>query len=313
MIFRNTIRLLLTNFSNVWKMLLYYIICIAITFGVCWIVATPIVEELSQAKVFEDLGNFFNSFFASPQGSVKGINDIINNAWQVIANNAQLKFNYIFFIVWLFVVFPFTLDLAQLALGEVLYGYMTSQVKYGFTGRFIKNIGKSCIYSLVRYFFMLVLNIIQFSLVVGIIKVASFGGILYLLLALLLLTLLICFVALKYTLVSCWMPSIAVLNCNVFMALKKNFKCVFKKFFNIFSNYLTLTITAVALNFMFCVFTFGVSLFVTLPLTAFVYVIFQMVSYFSSNGMRFYVYPDMFISPKRFEEQDSIKKIKYII
>lgn len=313
MIFRNTIRLLLTNFSNVWKVLLYYIICIALTFGVCWIVATPIVEELSQAKVFEDLGNFFNSFFSSPEGSVKGISDIINNAWQVITNNAQLKFNYIFFIIWLLVVFPFTLDLAQLALGEVLYGYMTSQVKYGFTGRFIKNIGKSCIYSLVRYFFMFVLNVIQFSLIIGIIKVASIGGILYLLLALLLLTLFICFIAFKYTLVSCWMPSIAVLNCNVFAALKKNFKCVFKKFFNFFSNYLTLTITAVALNFMFCVFTFGVSLFVTLPLTAFVYVIFQMVSYFSSNGMRFYVYPDMFISPKKFEEQDKIKKIKYII
>ena len=29
--------------------------------------------------------------------------------------------------------------------------------------------------------------------------------------------------------------------------------------------------------------------------------------------MRFYVYPDMFISPKRFEEQDKIKKIKYLV
>lgn len=312
MIFRNTVRLLLTNFSNVWKVLLYYIICIALTFGVCWVVATPIVEELSQANVFEDLGNFFNSFFSSPQGSVRGINDILNTAWQVLTNNAQLKFNYIFFIVWLFVVFPFTLDLAQLALGEVLYGYMTSQVKYGFTGRFIKNIGKSCIYSLVRYFFMLILNAIQIALVVGIIKVASLGGF-NIFLAILILALLVCFIAFKYTLVSCWMPSIAVLNCNVFRALKKNFKCVFRKFFNFFSNYLTLTISAVALNFMFCIFTFGVSLFVTLPLTAFVYVIFQMVSYFSSNGMRFYVYPDMFISPKKYEEQDKIKKIKYII
>ena len=312
MIFRNTIRLLLANFSNVWKVLLYYIICIAVTFGICWAVATPIVEELTKAKVFEDLGTFFNNFFSTPQGSVKGINEIINNAWHVLADNAQLKFNYIFFLTWLFVVFPFTLDLAQLALGEVLYGYMTSQVKYGFTGRFIKNIGKSCIYSLVRYFFMLILNLLQFALIVGIIKVASLGG-LNIFLAFLILVLLICFIAFKYTLVSCWMPSIAVLNCNVFSALKKNFKCVFRKFFNFFSNYLTLTITAVAVNFMFCVFTFGVSLFVTLPLTAFVYVIFQMVSYFSSNGMRFYVYPDMFISPKRFEEQDKIKKIKYII
>ena len=65
MIFRNTIRLLLTNFSNVWKVLVYYIICIALTLGVCWSIATPIISKLAEANVFSDLSNLLNSFFST--------------------------------------------------------------------------------------------------------------------------------------------------------------------------------------------------------------------------------------------------------
>lgn len=64
-------RLLLSNFSNVWKVLVYYIICIALTIGVCYTVATPILSKLSEAGVFESLGNLINSFLnATPTANV---------------------------------------------------------------------------------------------------------------------------------------------------------------------------------------------------------------------------------------------------
>ena len=313
MIFRNTVRLLLTNFSNVWKALLYYIICVVITLGVCWGIASPIIDKLAEAKVFENLIALLNSFFSEPQGVVYSFNEIIDTAWNVIVSNIQFRFNYIFLIVWVVFVFPFMLDLAQLTLGEVLYGFMTSQVKYGYTGRFIKNIGKSCVYSLFRYLVLFVLNVLAMSLLVGVIKFVVLGGFVNILLALLVFALSLVLFAFKHALVSCWMPGIAVLNSNPFKALKQNFKCVFSKFFSIFSNYLTLVMLALAVNVMSFVFTFGVSIILTLPLTAFVFVIFQMVTYFTVNGMRFYVYPDMFITPQKYEEQDKIKKLKYLI
>lgn len=313
MIFRNTFRLLLTNFSNVWKALLYYIICIALTFCVCWSISQPIINELSKAHVFSDLGNLLNSFFSTPQTAPYSINQIIDNAWGVIVSNVQFKFNYVFLIVWLLFVFPFSLNLAQLALGEVFYGFMTSQVKYGFTGRYIKNIGKSCLYTLVSYFVHFAFNALAIALFVAMIKLLTLGNFAYALLGVLLFAVLICLVSFKRTLFACFMPAMAVLDCNPFKALALNFRGVFKNFFRIFSNAITIVLTAIVVNLIFCVFTFGVSLIITLPLTAVVFVIFQMVSYFSSFGMRFYVYPDMFISPKRFEEQDRIKKIKYLV
>lgn len=313
MIFRNTIRLLLSNFSNVWKALLYYVICIVLTAAVCWSVASPVIYNLNKAGVFADFYALLQSFFDGVkfESVATSLNSIIDTAWNVISSNFQ--FNYIFLIVWVFFVFPFTLDLAQLAMGEVLYGYMTSQVKYSFTGRYIKNIGKSCVYSLFRYLVLFVLNVLAMSLLVGVIKFVVLGGFVNILLALLVFALSLVLFAFKHALVSCWMPGIAVLNSNPFKALKQNFKCVFSKFFSIFSNYLTLVMLALAVNVMSFVFTFGVSIILTLPLTAFVFVIFQMVTYFTVNGMRFYVYPDMFITPQKYEEQDKIKKLKYLI
>ncbi len=313
MIFRNTVRLLLTNFSNVWKVLLYYIICIVVTLGVCWGIASPIIDKLVEAKVFENFIALLNSFFSEPEGIIYSFNDIIDTAWNVLTTNIQFRFNYVFLIVWVVFVFPFTLDLAQLALGEVLYGFMTSQVRYGFTGRYIKCIGKSCVFSLLRYAVLFVFHSIILAGFIGIIKLATLGNFLLILLDILILALLICFIAFKRTLFSCWMPAIAVLDCNPFKALKQNFKCVFRKFFSIFSNYIALILTAIVLNLIFCVFTLSVSLIVTLPLTALVFVIYEMVSYFSAQGMRFYVYPDLFIVPKKFEEEDTFKKMKYLI
>lgn len=166
MIFKNSLRLLLTNFSNVWKVLLYYTICVLVTFGVCWVVASPIIEKLTQANVFKDLLAVFNGFFYTPQQAVPSIGAVLDNAWAVITQNIQFRFNYIFLIVWVIFVLPFTIDLAQLAMGEVLYGFMTSQVKYSFSGRFIKNIGKSCVFALVKYVIEFILNLIIIGLFV---------------------------------------------------------------------------------------------------------------------------------------------------
>lgn len=313
MIFRNTVRLLLTNFSNVWKALLYYFICFSLTIGVCYVVAEPIINALSNANVFSDLISIINGFFYHPDTIVKSIDDVFNTSLSVLSNNLQFTFNYIFLIVWLFFVFPFTLDLAQLAFGEVLYGFMTSKVKYSYTGRFIKNIGKSSIYSLVKYLLQFVFYAVIFGLIVLIVKIALLKSILFIFLDFLLVAITICFIAFKNTLFSCWMPAIAVLDCNVFKALKRNFSCVFKNFFNIFSNCFVLVLTAIVLNFFFSVFTFGIGIIFVLPLTAFVFVIFQMVSYFSTQGMRFYVYQDMIVSPKKFEEQEKMKELKFLI
>lgn len=314
MIFRNTFRLLFSNFSNVWKLLVYYLICIVLTFLVCGALALPIIEKLNQANVFSDFLAIVNNFFNNaPSNTALNLEGVWENFLQVINSNPQFTFNYVFLAIWLLFVFPFTLDLAQLPMGEVLYGYMTSQTKYSFTGRFIKTLKKSLLYSLVRFFVLLVFNVGIFTFIFLIIKLATMGNILYLMLDIALLACLLIVIAFKYTLFSCWMPAISVFDSNVFVALGQNFVVAFRKFGSIFSTSILLVILALVFNLIFGVFSFTVSFIVTIPITVFVFAIFQMVSFFSSQGMKFYVYPDMVISSKTFEEQMTIENTKYLL
>ena len=314
MIFRNTFRLLITNFSNVWKSLLYYVICILLSLLVCTVIAMPIINKLNEANVFNDFFAILNNFFSSkPQTTAYSIDQVNETFWNVLTQNSQFIPNYVFLSFWIIFMFPFLLNLALVPNAEVLYGYMTSHVKYSWTVKYIKYIGKSLLYSLARFIVLLPLNVLIISLIYSIIKIATLGVFLYYLLDILLLGVLLCVVALKYSLFACWLPAIAVFNHNAFYALKTNFKCVFKKFFSIFSTCILLVIIAFVVNLIFAVFSFTLSLIITLPLTAFTFVVFNMVSFFTCQGMRFYVYPDTVVSPKTFEETDSIKKIKYVL
>ena len=313
MIFRNTFRLLFSNFSNVWKLLLYYFICFSITALVCSGFIMPIINELARDGILTKLWDIISNFFViGPEASLVALHEVIVQTIAILSDNLTLKFFSIFTIIWLFLVFPITLDMAKIALGEVIYGYMTSQVKYSFTGRYVKNIGKGISYSALKYAVQLVFRALNIGVIVCFFQFLIKGGG-YVFLAMLVFALLLLLVALKRTLFSCWMPAICVLSEDAFSSLATNFKTSFRNFFVIFSNMLVLEIVAIVFNLIFGVFTATVSLIITLPITVFVFAIAEMTSFFSSRGMRFYVYPDMFISPKKFEEQDSISRIKNLI
>jgi hypothetical protein len=276
--------------------------------------AEPIVNQLTQAHIFEDLLAVVNNFFSSnPTATTYNLSEILNSAWTIIITNIQFKFNFIFLLAWLVLVLPYLLDLCQIAMGEVLYGYMTSQVKYSFTGMMIKNLGKSAVFSLCRFVVELPLTAVNLGLFVLSVSLAVTGSLTNILLAIGVLALLLVAVSFKQTLFACWMPAIAVLEVGPFCALKRNFKAVFTHFFAIYSNILLLCVLAVVVNILCSVFTAFVSLIITLPLTVFAFAVFQMVIYFTSQGMRFYVYPDNFVSPKHFEEQDNIRRVRNLL
>lgn len=312
--FNNTVRLVLTNFSNVWKLLLYYIICVVISTLLLYPVVSPIFVKLSEARVFVELQTLFNGIFSQPTGFIKAFYDILITIGQVLAVNANtLLFNYILTFVLLYLILPFMFGLAELAVGEVLYGYMTSQTTYSFTGAYFRNFGKSCVYSLAKLPTRVVLNLIFSFAIYGIIRLLALGNIVYTLLGVLIFLACLVLYSFVITVFTCWMPALAVNGGSVYKAMFKGWRAVFRNFFSTFSNALAIVMCALVINFLFGVFTFTTALIVTLPLTVYSVTVYGMVAYFSNQGMRFYVYPDMFVTPKKIKEQETIKKLKFYI
>lgn len=314
MMFRNTVRLVLTNFSNVWKLLLYYIITTIVLVGILYPIVNPVFVKLSQANVFSDIQALFNAIFSEPNNIVKSANQILVTIGQVLKVNANIFMaNYILFGFIVVIVAPFMYGLGELAINEVLYGFMTSQTQYGFTASFIKKIGKSSLLQLAKMLFIIPLNVIIVFAFYGIVKLCATGLIVNIFLSILILIATFAFIAFKNSLFGLWAPCMAVHNVGPYKSLCLAIRSLFHNFWSVFSTAITLLVVSIAANFIFGVFTFTAGFVITLPLSIFALYVFNMVAYFSNQGMRFYVYPDMFITPKKIKEQETIKKLKFYL
>ena len=224
-----------------------------------------------------------------------------------LAVNGTGMFIYYTFIFVL--LFPFLWKLSDLAVGETLYGYMASLTKYSFVGSMIRLLGKSCIYSLLTLAIMLPINALIIAGLYGTLSLVSFGGFTAIMVPFLIFIYLSAFAGLKIAFFSGWMPAIIVFNCNAVKGLKLGFKAVFRRFFKVLSTSVIIVAVILAINMLFGSFSF----IITIPVGSMILLVFQMVMFFGSQGMRYYVDLDTILSPKKLEETDKLKKVKDLI
>lgn len=311
MMFRNSYRLLLANFGAFWKDFLYKLLVlgfvVAITIPVMGTIKSlPVLESF-----FESAEQLFLTFpFSNQSVFFEGLYDLSLTFLNLIRQLFNLHFATGIYLVFLYcLLMPFLFSLSDLAVSEVLYGSMASLTKYNFSASYIKKLVKSLAYS----FFNTILNLIFVFLtafgVFGILYLGITGDVSMLFVPALICLAIIVIMGFKLTLFAGWAPSIIVFNCGVFKGLKKGFIAVGRRFFKTYSSVAML----ILLHLLF-VSVFGVvSLALLLPLFSVTLIIFQMVMFFGSQGMRYYVDTDTILSPKQLEETDKFEDAKYII
>ena len=312
MMFKNSIKLLMANFSTVWKLLVYKIIALGIVAGLFFAVF-PALQNLPSFSVFiSDLGNFLLEFNIGAN-----IKTILTSFYEIFQNffvlYVDLAVNSTFAFVYLTALFgivlPYLWKLSDIATGESLYGYMASLTRYSFTGSFIRKIGISSIYSLLYLAITLPINLIIVAGAFGILSLVQIGGIVVLFIPLLLFVYLSCIIGLKNAFLAGWMPAIVVFNTNAVKGFKLGLKAVQRRFLRVLSTSAMLVAIIFAINLLFGSF----SLIITVPVGSMIISVFQMVMFFGSQGMRYYVDLDTILSPKKLEETDKLKKVKNLI
>lgn len=312
MMFRNSIKLLIANFSTVWKLALYYIIVVGAVIGLLFPFFGAIGSALNATGDLNNLVELFTSFNVSFNffSFVTELNllfvSIFNNLIAMFVTNTWVA---IYLVFVLFYLAPVLFGLADLPVGHTLFGYMSSLTKYNFTGSYISKLGRSIRYQLFKNLVHLPFNLAIFVVLYFILGLVSVGGILIYFLPVIIILSFILVIALKKTLFSGWMPAIVVYDYNIFVAFGKGIQTVFKRFFKVFST----SIFMVLIIFAFC-YLFGTYvLLIIIPLSVIFFYVFEMVMFYSSQGMRFYVDLDTIVKPKLLEECDCFNKVKNII
>lgn len=308
MMFKNSCKLLFANFSNVWKLLVYHILSIAICFGLLCVfyndfinIGTLAYEKAGLGQVWST-GTMYGSSFAS--ALTKIANFIIYFFEIMFAANIG-KGIYFCFIIFIFL--PILINIGKVVTCELLYGFMSACQKQSFTGTFLKTLKTSLVYSILKVIYALPFNCIIIAGMWGLTRIDNnvfnyVSPYIFVLLSALLM-------GFKEVFNAGWAPAKVVYNQNIFKSYSIGMRAVFRRGARVFSTAFIIYLLALVLSMVLGLY----AIIIILPIISPLVHIFEMVAFFSSQGMRFYVDNDTILSPKRLEEVDKIEDAKFII
>lgn len=308
MMFKNSCKLLCANFVEVWKLLVYHIISIAFCVGLVSIFYNDIVGYLKvafeQAGIVNALstGTFFGSSFSNALTSVVDFFVIFFKV--MFADNIGIGIYFCFIV---FLLLPLLMNMGKVVTCELMYGYMSACQKQSFTGTFLKTLKTSLSYSIVKVFYSIPFNFLTILSMWLLTRVNNNVFDYILPFAFVIIPAL--FMAFKETFNVGWAPAKVVYDQNVFKSYSIGMRAGLRSGTKVFSNAFVIYLLALILTMVLGIY----AIIVILPILSPLLHIFEMVSFFSSQGMRYYVDSDTILAPKRLEEIDKLDDAKYIL
>lgn len=298
-------------FGSNWIKALKFLLCYIVIWGICFAIFLPSFFAFKDI-VFSSLAqtNIQNSVLSIFGGNLgEDIRTLVQMGVNVLSSTFQLNAGLcVYGLVVMFVVLPFLVNVAKYAFCEMLYSYMTSKNKTGFFSALVRSLKKSLLFALAKTFYNL-LFLTSIGLCVYALCLINNPAFVHYGLPLIFLCVLVIFLSLEQITILGWMPALIVFDCNIFVAYRRGFKAVCRHFWATFGT----TILYFLLFWVLC-FLFGIySMIVLVPLLTILLCVYNMVSFFCSQGMRFYYNENNILTPKKLEEVDSFKKNAYIL
>lgn len=305
MAFLNSLKLFGSNFVKILKFYLAYFVVWGISFALLvpsYLKFSDLIFSNFQAQMTSATGVFQGTIGENLQNIAsfffKSLVDIFNT-------NVGLG---VYGLIVILVVMPILLNVVKYTLQYMLYYYMTSKIKVGFFSALVKGLGKSIVYAVMKMIYDLFFVGATFAILYGLSIVQNQLFVDYLLPVLFVLVLALMF-SISEVLVLGWSPALIVFDCNDFSAFKKGLKAVRRHFWTIFG-----VSVLQFLLFWLIILIFGVyPLIVLIPFMTSLLCVYNMVVFFYSQGMRFYVNKTTILTPKKLEEVDNINKTAYIL
>ncbi|MGN1162927.1 MAG: hypothetical protein ACI4T2_03310 [Christensenellales bacterium] len=312
MMFRNSVKLLFSNFATVWKLLLYYLVITLIGVGLVAPVFSSVVEVFRNHNFFEILVDLLTTFNLGTNliSIFAGVGTVFSTLVACIVDYFVIHTWLAVYLTFLFVVLlPFLYELGGIAAGETLYGYMSSQAKVNFTGRIFTSLKKSFKYIMAKILVATPINLLVFYLIIKVFELTTLGGTIKFAVPLIITLVLCLLITLRLVLFSGWLPALIVYDCGVWSAFARGIKAVGRRFFRTFSTMLIFVILNICIDVLFG----SIAFLLLIPLGLYLIYIVDFVMFYGSQGMRYYVDSDTIISPKRLEEVDKFNNCKDII
>ena len=313
MIFKDSFKVLFSNFSLVWKSGLYKLLVTAFVVFLSIGFLRPIVADLTSANFFSGItmlakDGIFTSGLNTTSERVFGLVKILVDEVFVAGHSLNLVMLTLFYVILL----PFFFNLSKVAEAEVLYGAMSCNSNFGYIASYVRNLGVSIRLAMFKLLFSIPFTALCIVSLVLVSKFTALNIFLAMFLTFLVLLVLVVIFSCLKVLQSCFEPATILQDFGPIRAFKHGYKAVMRKFGGILSSNFVLVVLTLCVNVFVGLYTFGVGLIITLPACMVLYTIMSMVSYYYSMGMNFYCDPTHIVRTMKLEDFITMKQMKDI-
>ncbi len=293
--FRNSLRLLMENFKQVYKLLFAkFVIGLVATALCCAFILPELIQLLSSAEVsalVTDFKEFFKAITATNFAEVKIVRDRIFSSGGSLSKVGTLlssmTLEIVLTVVGCVVVYllkRFAETLCHFTAGSMLNDKMSTYAEQKYSASLVANLGKASVYSVVYVPLVFAYDVVMLCILWALLTfLPIFAGLFFAITALVLLQ------TLKLTLTSAWLPAMTADGKKLREAIKiKDGKEKSQKF-KTFSNYLISVYLIIIVNVIAALCTFGSALIITIPASYFFLICQQYVNYYTVTGKRYFL------------------------
>ncbi len=293
--FRNSLRLLMDNFKQVYRLLLAKLIIGLVATALCCAFVLPeLIRIWNSAAVqglVENFKEFFKTIFSANPTDMEGIKQAIFGKGGSISQVTALLSSMMTEIAWtiigcmlVYLLKRFAETICHFTVGSMLNDKMASFSETKFSAAFVSNLGKASVYSLVYVPIVFLMDAATLGLVW---LIMSFCPILIGLF--ISMTVIALVQTLKLTVTGTWLPGMIIDDKKISEAMRLEDETECKQKYKMFSGYLVSVYLIVIVNVMSALATFGSALLVTVPASYFFLICLQQVNYYTMKGKKYFL------------------------
>ncbi len=294
MIYKNSMKLITSNFSLVWTQLAYTLARLHIILGLTVLVSRPIIDLLASYNFNQTLGNVWQSVYTNTSSVLSALRETIVSFCSIISQNfGKIWYSVLLFFFVTVVINAFLKHVGKYTLSYVAHNNFTSLNRCGYCHSLVSNMGKICKYALCR----LVLDLPFTALKVLYVVVYCYclnNWILAIVGISLLIILFTITYALQISICNNFAVEQIITGKNPFKSVFRSYKSQ-KDFAKVFSNAIVIVLTIIVINLVIGVFSFGAGLLIIIPASMVLVVIFELISHYTITQQRYYLSPTIIV------------------
>ncbi len=306
MSYKNTMKLFASNFTLVWKQVLYMFICFMFFILSAYSTSIPIVNLMRSNNIFAEIKMIIETAYNSPASFALEFGTVIKHIINVILSNFGSIWASLLGLLFLGILIPYILvEMSFYNITSILYQKLTMNMNVPYVQNGFRLLKRSFIFALCS----IVINIPFLLIIVLLFEIyvaMAYSTITAIIGLIILCALLILFSSIQISFHTYFMAYMVERDANPFVSFGKGMLHVLKPFWKILSQSIMICLTIIFINGFIALFTFFSGLFITIPASFVLLAIYYLVVYFNLRGERYYLSNNMIFNPIKYQvKQDT--------